>query len=105
LQIKVLKECYKERYSKLFSHNMDHVKLRGSFDKFGKKATHFLKHIFLEKSTLFLNIVSIEVYTLGPTSFQFFNTVGKVGCLEPCKILVDGDDLIRREFLSTEPDF
>ena len=61
-----------------------------------------VKHIFGEKIAFISQlIISIKGYTLGPASFQFFNTVRKIGCFKICKILIDGDYdfFIPREFL------
>lgn len=41
---------------------------------------------------LFLDIVSLELYTLGPAVFQLFYPLEKVGSLEALKILIDSGD-------------
>ena len=50
--------------------------------------------------------MSLELYTLRLTLFQFFYPLGKVGSFKAFKILIYSGDklLIRRKSLSPEPD-
>jgi len=73
------------------------------FDKSDKKNN---KIIYFPENSFSLFDVVLELYTLSPAVFQFFDPFRKVGSLEAFKIRIHNSDdlLIGRKFLSPELD-